>query len=139
MDVDAFIPDDYIPDAESRMNFYSRIASVRSLRDRERLIAELADVYGTPPKPVTNLVTIGLYKGFGIRLGLERIRISRTYASLTLRKVEDWVARVDGAKHDCYLRAGSTPVLEFTPRGRNLYESVFTYLTDALAAKSAKN
>lgn len=136
MDVDAYLPDDYIRDAESRMNVYARVAAVRSRSDRERLKSELKDVYGELPRSVLNLVTVGLYKGYGVRLGIEQIKVSKQSAAITLSELTPWAATLLAARDaGCVLKPAAKPVLIFTPDRQSMYERVFLFLERALVVK----
>ena len=48
--VDAFLPEDYIPDAAGRIEAYKRIAAIETTADAEDVLDELIDRYGSPPK-----------------------------------------------------------------------------------------
>ncbi len=49
VDVPAFLPDDYLPDAGQRLDFYRRFAQARDEDDVRATLAELADRYGPLP------------------------------------------------------------------------------------------
>jgi len=54
--VNAYLPEDYVPSLNQRIDFYRRMAAVRSEARMEELRAELADRYGSPlPPPGENL------------------------------------------------------------------------------------
>ncbi len=50
VDVPAFLPDDYVPDAGQRLDFYRRLAQARGEDDVQATLAELADRYGALPE-----------------------------------------------------------------------------------------
>ena len=50
--VDAFLPEEYIPDAAGRIEAYKRIAAIETTSDAEDVLDELIDRYGSPPKSV---------------------------------------------------------------------------------------
>ncbi len=49
VDVPAFLPDDYLPDAGQRLDFYRRLAQARNEDDVRATLAELEDRYGPLP------------------------------------------------------------------------------------------
>ncbi len=50
VDVPAFLPDDYVPDAGQRLDFYRRLAKARNEDDVRATLAELEDRYGALPE-----------------------------------------------------------------------------------------
>ncbi len=52
----AFIPEEYIPDLSTRLNFYQRLAAVKRARDIEDIARELSDRFGQAPEEVENLL-----------------------------------------------------------------------------------
>ena len=60
--LDIKIPEAYISDESQRLRMYKRISSLSSESARADLEAELADRYGSPPPPVTTLLSYALVK-----------------------------------------------------------------------------
>jgi transcription-repair coupling factor (superfamily II helicase) len=58
MGIPAYFPDDYIPDANQRLYFYKRLASLRNELELEELKAELQDRFGPYPGVVDNLFLV---------------------------------------------------------------------------------
>jgi transcription-repair coupling factor (superfamily II helicase) len=56
--VSANIPEKYIPDGRQRMDFYRKIAAIRTGDDADDLIDELSDRYGDIPRNVNSLISI---------------------------------------------------------------------------------
>jgi transcription-repair coupling factor (superfamily II helicase) len=56
--IPAYFPDDYIPDANQRLFFYKRLASLRDLEELDEIKAELRDRYGAFAPPVENLFLV---------------------------------------------------------------------------------
>lgn len=56
--LEASLPADYIPDTESRIRIYRRIANMGSERDVRAIEDELRDRFGPLPEPARNLVQI---------------------------------------------------------------------------------
>ncbi|ACA58640.1 transcription-repair coupling factor [Candidatus Desulforudis audaxviator] len=69
--VTAFLPDDYIPDPEQKVQFYHLLARVQQVEDVDHVAEELRDRFGSPPAPVENLLAIAriraMAKGFRIK------------------------------------------------------------------------
>ena len=71
--VDAFLPEDYIPDAAGRIEAYKRIAAIETPADAEDVLDELIDRYGSPPKSVQGLVDVSLVRVTAARVGIAEI------------------------------------------------------------------
>jgi transcription-repair coupling factor (superfamily II helicase) len=54
----ALIPEDYVPDAELRLQLYRRIAGVGTLTEVDELWDELADRFGDPPVEIEHLMAL---------------------------------------------------------------------------------
>lgn len=73
MKIDAYIPDDYIKDPESRIEVYKMIAGICCSEDESDVTDELIDRFGEPPAPVLNLITISRIRYKATRLGIVKI------------------------------------------------------------------
>lgn len=62
LQIKAFIPADYMPDASAKIDFYQRINYARSKEDIEDLHEEMVDRFGDAPAPLINLLHIGVLK-----------------------------------------------------------------------------
>ena len=62
LSIDAFIPNEYIPAENQKMNAYRRIASIETPEDASDVTDELMDRYGDPPAPVRNLLEVAQLK-----------------------------------------------------------------------------
>ncbi len=62
LDVDAFIPMEYIPNEFQKLDLYKRIAAIEDREESEEMLEELLDRFGDPPKPVENLLWIARLK-----------------------------------------------------------------------------
>jgi transcription-repair coupling factor (superfamily II helicase) len=56
--IDAYIPSDYIPDTEAKLDMYKRISVISSDEEEQDMIDELIDRFGDPGKPVMNLLLV---------------------------------------------------------------------------------
>jgi transcription-repair coupling factor (superfamily II helicase) len=56
--IPAYFPDDYVPDANQRLLFYKRLASLRDLAELEEVKEEMRDRYGAFPSVVENLFRV---------------------------------------------------------------------------------
>jgi transcription-repair coupling factor (superfamily II helicase) len=68
--VEAFIPEDYIPEVNQRMNFYKRLSRASSQAEIDGIEEEIVDLYGRSPEQVNAL--FGIMK---LRLVMKELRI----------------------------------------------------------------
>lgn len=62
LDVDAFIPPEYIVNEVQKLDIYKRIAGIESIKERDDMKDELMDRFGEIPKSVDNLLRISLIR-----------------------------------------------------------------------------
>ena len=63
LDVDAFIPAEYIVNEVQKLDIYKRIASIESTNEAEDMKDELGDRFGKVPKSAENLLKISVLRG----------------------------------------------------------------------------
>jgi transcription-repair coupling factor (superfamily II helicase) len=83
VDVPAFLPDDYVPDAGQRLDFYRRLGQARDEDDVRATLAELEDRYGPLPDEALLLGEVMIDKtliralgALGYELGATRLVLS---------------------------------------------------------------
>lgn len=69
----ALLPDDFIPDINTRLSLYKRIASADSIEQLDELKVELIDRFGLLPEPTKNLLTLNKLKLKAASVGVRRI------------------------------------------------------------------
>lgn len=75
MDVrmDAYLPENYIPDAPGRIEAYKRIAAIETEQDAADVLEELDDRYGEPPKSAKALIDVSLIRVDAAKVGIYEI------------------------------------------------------------------
>jgi transcription-repair coupling factor (superfamily II helicase) len=58
VNVDAYVPADYVPYEQAKVDVHRRIVAARQVSDLEELRVELADRFGPLPEPLENLITL---------------------------------------------------------------------------------
>lgn len=71
--VDAFISDQYVPDARQKIDAYKRIIAIRSLADAEDVADEFTDRFGSMPDPVKNLLDIARLRVLCTEVGITSV------------------------------------------------------------------
>jgi transcription-repair coupling factor (superfamily II helicase) len=89
INVDAFIPPEYVADETQRMSLYRRLGAVPSLEGADRLAEEFHDRFGDPPPPVQHLLQ-------AVRL---RVLAKRVGAAAVVRESGQYTIRLRPAAH----------------------------------------
>ncbi|EEA3698118.1 transcription-repair coupling factor, partial [Salmonella enterica subsp. enterica serovar Bareilly] len=69
----SLLPDDFIPDVNTRLSFYKRIASAKSENELEEIKVELIDRFGLLPDPARNLLDIARLRQQAQKLGIRKL------------------------------------------------------------------
>jgi transcription-repair coupling factor (superfamily II helicase) len=83
LQVDAYIPSDYVEDANQRLRLYQRLAGITSVSDVTDLEAEIRDRFGPLPDPVQALLGTVRVRQKAVLLGISAIEVNPTL--LTVR------------------------------------------------------
>jgi transcription-repair coupling factor (superfamily II helicase) len=130
--VSAFLPDNYVPSGEQRVDVYRRIANIHTVEDSEEMIAELIDRYGDPPEPAVALVTIAVLRAEAAEAGI--IEITQKGGWLRMKLAEFDMARVSAlyamAEFNGRIRveAGTVPALAVKLRGPNAQDEALRFV-----------
>ncbi len=89
INVDAFIPPEYVADETQRMSLYRRLGAAPSLEVTDRLAEEIHDRFGDPPPPVVHLLA-------AVRL---RVLAKRVGTAALLREGGQYTIRLRPAAH----------------------------------------
>ncbi len=73
LNVPVLIPEDYVPDLDSRLGLYRRLSSLGTKLELEGFAAELIDRFGPLPKDVNTLLVIVRIKAMCKRAGISRL------------------------------------------------------------------
>ena len=80
---DAFLPVEYVPREELRLEAYRRLAAVTSHAEVDDIAAEWADRYGPVPDPAAALLAVGRLRAECHRLGIREVVVTSRDARLT--------------------------------------------------------
>ncbi|HEU4642780.1 MAG TPA: transcription-repair coupling factor [Gemmatimonadaceae bacterium] len=94
MDIATYLPDDYVPIQEAKLDVYRRLAQMTERSEVEALRDELRDRFGPLPPPADAFLATALLRIIGGRLGIEGILVRGEEARVTFR--EDAVPRLKG-------------------------------------------
>ncbi len=71
----AFLPDDYLPDPDLKMDFYRRLADARAFEEVLKIEEELTDRFGRLPPPAASLLDVIRVKIGARKLGLTALSV----------------------------------------------------------------
>lgn len=71
--VEARLPDEYVPDADGRLEGYRRLAAASTSAEVDDVIAEWGDRYGPLPLEAEELIAVARLRVEAIRIGLDEI------------------------------------------------------------------
>jgi transcription-repair coupling factor (superfamily II helicase) len=69
----SLLPDDYIPDVNTRLSFYKRIASAKGEHELDEIKVELIDRFGLLPDAARNLLDIARLRQQAQKLGIRKL------------------------------------------------------------------
>lgn len=96
MDIDAYLPSDYIYDSIQKIEIYKKVASIQDVQEADDLHEELVDRFGDLPVAVQNLLYVARLKAYGREYGIEQI--AQKPNEILLRMEPGQNQRVDGQK-----------------------------------------
>ncbi|HEY7968256.1 MAG TPA: transcription-repair coupling factor [Solirubrobacteraceae bacterium] len=135
VDVDAYVPAEYVGYEQAKIELHRRIAGAREVADVELLREELADRFGPPPEPVENLLAIARARirlgAAGARaVGVRGGRLSVSPIELDSAAVRDLRERLPGA---IYESGRSQVVVRVSPDAQARFVEILA-AADAIAA-----
>ena len=84
LNVDAYIPDSYIPNEYQKLDVYKRIAAVENEAEMDNMLDELIDRFGDIPRKVQQLLQIALLKSLAHSAYVTSVEDKRGELKLTM-------------------------------------------------------
>ena len=84
LQVDAYLPGEYVTDEKQRMEMYKRIAAVVTDEDRTEVLDEMIDRYGDVPPVVETLLDVSQLRAMVNALGISQVSRGRDGAVMRL-------------------------------------------------------
>lgn len=81
--VEAYLPDDYVPDSRQKVSIYKKIAGLKNNEALKELRKELQDRYGAIPEPTEMLLEIANIKQLSQSLGITAIVAGKEQVKVT--------------------------------------------------------
>jgi transcription-repair coupling factor (superfamily II helicase) len=130
--VSAFLPDDYVPSSEQRIDVYRRIANIRSAEDADEMTGELTDRYGQLPPPAEALIAIAILRAEAASAGI--VDITQKGGWLRIKLAEFDMARISAlyamAEFNGRVRveAGTVPAVAVKLRGGGVLQEALRFV-----------
>ncbi len=83
LDVTSYIPDEYIPDSNQKIEIYQNIALCANEKDIQNVIDEVIDRFGNMPQELENLIDIARIKYLSKQIHIEKISTNGTFIVFT--------------------------------------------------------
>ncbi|MCD6161400.1 MAG: transcription-repair coupling factor [candidate division Zixibacteria bacterium] len=101
-DLDLFLPENYIPSSNQRVDIYRRFSGAEKLEVINELLDELNDRFGPPSEAAKNLASLAAIRIYGKRIGLESLHFKRNILNLEFESsnninrqvIERWVSTI---------------------------------------------
>jgi transcription-repair coupling factor (superfamily II helicase) len=138
VNVDAYVPADYVPYEQAKVDVHRRVAAARDVADLAQLRDELEDRFGPLPDPLDNLIALQQAR---IKLGRAGARavsfrgetLAATPLDLTPEQAQELRERVQGARYE----PGRSQVSFRVPRDAEGRFRMVVAAADALLAVTA--
>ena len=87
--IDAFISDSYMTRSEDRMLAYKTISGIKTKEEKEKVIQEFEQTFGSVPMATLNLIDIALLKSKAKQLKAQSVISSVSNLEIVFEKKED--------------------------------------------------
>ncbi len=136
VNMDAYIPEDYISTSSSRMDCYKQIAEIIADEDDERVTRSLEEYYGKIPREVRNLILIAKLKAAAKKRGAVKVAVGSKKSYVELADIsclqnaglmDELLRRKDKISFEF----SATPVIDFSKSGSSA-EDTAKYMLETL-------
>lgn len=136
VNMDAYIPEDYISTSSSRMDCYKQIAEITADEDDERVTRSLEEYYGKIPREVRNLILIAKLKAAAKKRGAVKVAVcsKKSYVELADISCLQNAGLMDELlrrKDKISFEFSATPVIDFSKSGSSA-EDTAKYMLETL-------
>lgn len=131
LDVDAYIPAEYIVNEIQKLNIYKRIASIENSEEAEDLYQELKDRFGKVPNSADNLLKISVLRGIAHNLFITDIKGGKGLIKFIMKP--DAAINISNIP-DLMLEMGKS--FNFSAKGTPFF--TYRYKTTGIAEKDEK-
>ncbi len=143
VDIDAYIPQDFITDKVQRMEVYSAIANIGGQEDYERVQNNILDKWGDMPSAVEGLCQVALLKAKCQDLGAVRASVTRAHSNIYFAQDSEFIKNLSNfnlGKFTVY-KKDSLTILKTDNTGLSIdkiWQKVFQFLDNLISKYCAK-
>ena len=130
MELDAYIPVTYITNEYQKLDIYKRIAGIENDEEYEKILEELVDRFGDPPKSVLNLLAVARLKATAHQADIVELKQRGNTVKMTMhekarvnpQKIPDILKQFPG---QLKFKMGSRPYFLLEPPARKNREKEY--------------
>lgn len=100
VDIEAYLPEDYIPDSETRILFYRKLMQAKNVNEIDMVKEEIYDRFG---KPLIKSVVDNLFLLANLRVQLKKYKISQFYVYQDQEKVGNFELFISGNDQNLFI------------------------------------
>ena len=143
VDIDAYIPQEFITDKIQRMEVYSAIASIKSDETADAVARQIADKFGSVPRSVDGLINVARLKSKCQALGVTRVSVTKVHTSIYFNSSPEVDLMLNSANLGKFtvLKKDSLSILKCDNREidiKSAWKQTFAILDNLLIKFSAK-
>ncbi len=138
INVDAYIPHEYISDEEERIKVYKDIALIDSDEDLSRVADELTDIYSDMPAVVYKLLRVARLKALCAECGIKKLR--QTASSFVLEFFDgiffdaEFINGLDGKYKIKFKNSGTSGILSaLIPKNKDVLDFAYDFVGNFVA------
>ncbi|MFW6035372.1 MAG: transcription-repair coupling factor [Halothermotrichaceae bacterium] len=129
LNIDAYLPDDFIPHSKQKIEIYKKIMSIKSENDYSDILDEVIDRFGSPPKEAVNLIDISLIKLKARKMGIYKVLQENGIINCYFNNAGEVDGKVifdliETYKSKIKIKSGRVPVLGITTKDINFLHQV---------------
>ncbi len=131
-DMDAYVPDGFVPDNRSRLELYSRISRLSSVLETDALIKDVRDIYGSVPSALKNLMYLALIKNLASGIGASSVTFKRLEGIIsfdTVKEITEKVVKNVSQSGFAFIKMSSKPQIVMN-NGLNARRDLINFLVN---------
>lgn len=117
IDVNAYISNEYIPDENLRISYYSQISSIANVTQANQIYENVNNSFGQPNEEFVNLIIIALIKNKLSKHNVKRVVINNQDCRFYLYKeenvIDEYLSSIIKASGNSVLKFETLPIIEF--------------------------
>jgi len=134
----AYIPEEYVPNLNTRLSLYHRLAKLERITEIEDMTKELGDRFGALPQPVKNLLYMIEIKILAAKVGVESIYTRGKQVVLTLADGKTWTNLPSWQEYKDAVKVSTRQMRLDTKRLGDKWPEVLGAVTQEIGTQTSK-